>query len=180
MRPGTLTVLGLDPGGTTGWCMYRAEIPNQAPHVYNKEEWLHGELGPGEHHLRLLDFLSCMHTDNFIIVCESFEFRQGKQRDNIVLDSKEYIGVVKLYGQSCEATHHGASLPNVVFQTASYGKGFWYPRIPGTKRRDPTKLKTVGLYQTGSTHMNDATSHVLQYLTFRMQREDWLRKLRKA
>lgn len=184
LRPGVLTILGLDPGGTTGWCMYRASIPTVDPSLgpveFLDEKWLYGELGPGAHHLQLHDFLAFMHTDNFIIVCESFEFRQGKQRDNIVLDSKEYIGIVKLYGQTCETTHHSVSLPEIVFQTASYGKGFWYPKAQGTQRRDATKLKAIGMYHPGSTHMNDATAHVLQYLTFKMHRNDWLHKLKEA
>lgn len=182
MKAGNFAVLGLDPGGTTGWALYQCVLmPNPlndgADLVHSKPRWDQGELGPGAHHLRLWDFMSNCSVDNYVIVCESFEFRQ-EARDNVVLVSKEYIGVVELFEQMCRRTHATEVQPVVRFQNAATGKGFWYPRIPGTKRRDATKLKKVGLYTPGSTHINDATAHTLQWLTFGPMRcMQWLKTL---
>lgn len=182
LNNGAINILGLDPGGTTGYAFYQAEVITDSsgkPEYYD-EKWNTGQMG-GPHHLNLYDFLCRMQCTNFIVVCESFEYRrnpQDSQRDNIVLDSKEYIGVVKLFEQSrmAEAVTGGHGVQRVVFQTAAEGKGFWYPRQGG--KRDPSKLKKIGLYNSGSIHMNDATAHILHYMTFKMGRKDLLDKLK--
>lgn len=172
-RDGSLHILALDPGGTTGWASYSSQIvhdPICEEWLFTNEQWTHGELGPGPHHKKLYDLLSFGDEINFHIVCESFEYRHNKkdsQRENIVLDSKEYIGVVKHFEQA-RLQEHG----RVVFQTASEGKGFWFPK------KDPAKLKKVGLYTPGSMHMNDATAHLLHYLTFKLKNQEYLKKLR--
>src|SRR5262245_55260132 len=51
------------------------------------------------------------------VICESFEFRQGKQRGNLNLYSRNLIGVVTLY--------HELEGNELYEQTASQGKGFW-------------------------------------------------------
>jgi hypothetical protein len=89
-----------------------------------------------------------------VIICESFEYRKGL-RDNLVLVSREYIGVVKLFVQRYPAVQ-------LVMQTAAYGamdKGnFW----------TSDKLKKVELYDSHyAPHGMDATCHLLQYLTFK-------------
>lgn len=182
MKSGKLNVLWFDPGGTTGWCLYSCDLmvhrPDPAAYPrfeFYKEKWNQGELGPGDHHSKMWHFIGACHTDNFVLGCESFEFRQGKQRDNIVLDSKEYIGVCKLYAQLSNPTVPVVS----VFQTAATGKGFWYPKKRGTQQRDSTKLKAVGLYTPGNTHMNDATAHTLHWLTEGpFKRQEWIQKLK--
>lgn len=184
MKSGKLNVLWFDPGGTTGWCLYSCDLmvmrddhgPDCHPkYEFYNEKWNQGELGPGDHHASMWAFIGACHTDNFVLGYESFEFRQGKQRANIVLDSKEYIGVCKLYAQLAPE-----SAPVVLCaQTASTGKGFWYPKKPGTQQRDATKLKAVGLYTPGSTHMNDATAHTLHWLTEGpFKRQKWLLQLK--
>jgi hypothetical protein len=180
---GKLVILGLDPGGTTGWALYTADIlhhptdPDLAvPTVeFFNEKFDVGQIGPGPHHLRLWHFLEQWTTRNTIIVCESFEFRRNERdatRDNIVLDSKEYIGVVKLYEQTFrETTANQPGEFRVVFQTAAYGKGFWNDR----------KLQVVGKFSTPKTrwpHANDAMRHLLQYMVFKMNRQDLLQPLR--
>jgi hypothetical protein len=174
LTSGSTVILGLDPGGTTGYALYQAETirnPDNKLEWYN-EKWTQGELGPGDHHKELYDFLGYCQVTNFIIVCESFEYRRNprdSQRDNIVLDSKEYIGVVKLFEQERMAP---LDHQRVVFQTASEGKGFWFPQ------KNPTKLKKIGLYTPGSVHMNDATAHVLHYGTFKLGRKYFLEALK--
>lgn len=162
--------------------MYQAEIirnpDGQIEWFEDKHQtWAQGELGPVPHHDILFDMLGRFQTTNFIIVCESFEYRRNSrdsQRDNIVLDSKEYIGVVKLFEMQRMLQHATirSGAQRVVFQTASEGKGFWFPR------KDPTKLKKLGLYRPGSVHMNDATAHLLHYATFKLGRKDFLNRLK--
>lgn len=177
MRSGNLCVLALDPGGDTGWAAYQAELLiAHAPYeIYNEKPILQGQMGPDPHHLELYNFLGQMHTTNFFIVCESFEYRQD-QRPNVVLVSKEYIGVVRLFCQERNATLPDELRVHHVPQTAATGKGFWYPKVPGKKASwDGSKLKAVGLYQptTNGRHINDATAHLLQFLTFGPFNQKW-------
>lgn len=182
LTSGSIAILGLDPGGTTGFALYQAQamtnpdVPDGRVVEWYDEKWQQGELGPVSHHDILFDMLGQFQTTNFIIVCESFEYRRRPEdagRDNIVLDSKEYIGVVKLFEmQRMLALDGKAGVQRVVFQTASEGKGFWF------KKKDPAKLKKIGLYRSGSVHINDATAHVLHYMTFKMGRRDLLEKLK--
>jgi hypothetical protein len=179
LNNGATSILGLDPGGTTGYALYQAQtVTNPEGGVeWFDERWTHGELGPLPHHDMLYDMLGQFQTTNYIIVCESFEYRRNprdSQRDNIVLDSKEYIGIVKLFQMQrmLPIDFHGHGAQRVVFQTAAEGKAFWFPQ------KDPAKLKKIGLYQRGSMHMNDATAHLLHYLTFKLNRNDLLEKLK--
>lgn len=133
------TYLALDPGGTTGWVRYSPEAPSLMRFVT-------GQLGPEEHHERLYALLEREHTQKYTVICESFEFRQNKQRDNINLMSREYIGVVKLFRKE-------RNVP-VVFQTAGAAKGFVTDE----------KLKAMGLWVPGQKHAMDAMRHLVFYL----------------
>lgn len=190
MRSGAVHVLALDPGGHTGWALYSADfltngltgLDDASPEFYN-ETILQGQMGPEKHHLELYDFLGMQHTTNFFIVCESFEYRQD-QRPNVVLISKEYIGVVELFTQERNRTLPDDIKITHVPQTAATGKGFWYPKVKGRKDSwDGSKLKAAGLYTptTDGRHINDATAHLLHWLTFGpWKRKEWLLKLRDA
>lgn len=152
-----LTIVALDPGGTTGWATYQAETlwnANEKQEYYNVK-WNCGQLGPGQHHAELYSFLEMQRTDQYQLVCESFEFRQ-KARDNVVLDSKEYIGVVKLY-------HQVEHIP-LQFQTAAMGKGFV----------TDDKIKKLDLWYPGWPHAMDATRHLLYFMVNSMKRYDLL------
>jgi hypothetical protein len=176
---GKLSIIGLDPGGTTGWALYTADVihhpvdPDIAvPTVeFYNENFVSGQKGPGHHHLRLWHLLEQWTTVNTIIVCESFEFRRNEKdrsRDNIVLDSREYIGVVNLYEQYYhETTSNQPGVFEVVYQTAALGKGFWTDK----------KLAAVGKFAAPKTtwpHANDAMRHLLHYMVFKMNRQDLL------
>lgn len=186
---GKLAIIGLDPGGTTGWSLYTADVIHEKtdiapglqgypkPEYYN-EKFDSGHLGPGHHHLRLWNLLEQWTVTNTIIVCESFEYRRNpkdSQRDNIVLDSKEYIGVVNLYEQNFNRSigprHNNLLHLRVAYQTAAVGKGFWNDE----KLVAVEKLATP---RTTWTHANDATRHLLHYMTFKMDRQDLLLPLR--
>lgn len=177
---GKLAILGLDPGGTTGWALYTADVIHDisgerpTPEYYN-EKFDAGQIGPGPHHRRLWSLLEAWTVTNTIIVCESFEYRRNakdRSRDNIVLDSKEYIGVAKLYKEMFD--HTAADRPGelqLVFQTAAIGKGFWTDE----------KLQAVRKFSTPKTkwpHANDAMRHLLYYMVFKMGRKDLLLPLK--
>lgn len=183
LTDGKLSILGLDPGGTTGWALYTADVIHDisgdrpTPEFYN-EKFNAGQLGPGKHHRLLWGLLEQWTVTNTIIVCESFEYRRNakdRNRDNIVLDSKEYIGVVNLYQQVFEHTvaprHNHLIGLQVVYQTAATGKGFWTDQ----------KLQMVGKQSTPKSkwpHANDAMRHLLHYMAFKMHRRDLLQPLK--
>jgi hypothetical protein len=157
-------VLGLDPGGTTGWALYDAELL-PSPDDDGQDELVEqrltvGHFGPHEHHLELYEAMEHWQIHDFTIVCESFEFRQGKQRHNINLMSKEYIGLVKMFNQD-----RGAP---AVFQTAGQAKPFV----------TDAKLKAMGWYHPGWKHANDATRHLVYYLVNKKRRHDLIESWR--
>jgi hypothetical protein len=135
-----MRLVAFDPGGTTGICTWQDGV------------WSLSQIGPGPHYLGLWDRLHLLRPDT--IICESFEFRQSKQRDNINLISREYIGVVRLFGILYDTP--------VVFQTASAAKSFV----------SDEKLKVMGLYEVGQRHANDATRHMVLYLVTKMKHTD--------
>jgi hypothetical protein len=94
-------ILGLDPGGTTGWALYE------------NGDWKRGQLGPHEHHEELWTMLHGIDPDT--IVCESFEHRPHLPK--AVLISRDYIGVVTLWAELNQRTLH--------MQTPAMGKKFW-------------------------------------------------------
>jgi hypothetical protein len=132
-------IVALDPGGTTGVAWLGDSTLSNLKRIHITEN---------DHHKQLYDLLYSLRPQ--VVVCESFEYRKGL-RDNVVLVSKEYIGVAKLYVQRFPETH-------LAMQTAAYGKaGFW----------THDKLKRVGLYDSKfAPHAMDATCHLLQYMTF--------------
>jgi hypothetical protein len=147
-------ILSLDPGGTTGWALWQTRKGNL-------DDYTVGHLGPGDHHAELWSMIRelCKVPDDFRIVCESFEFRQGDHnRHKIVLDSKEYIGVVKLMSQLYD-------IP-VVFQTASVGKTFCTDE----------KIKALDLWTPGMKHAMDALRHLITYQVQRQRRYDIVQK----
>jgi hypothetical protein len=153
-------IVSIDPGVTTGWALLRVDDMG----------WEHGEFGPLPHHLELYDFLRVTGPD--VVVCESFEFRQGDGfRQNIRLESREYIGVVNLYDQE----RADDSLCELVMQSAGLMKGGPFGPKRGT-------LKQLGLYQSaqGRQHMNDATAHLLQWATTRGGMTELLAPLRQG
>lgn len=150
-------IIALDPGGTTGMAVWsdRRQLFEGGTVSGDDMKWY--ELGPEEHHKQLMDFLvkwTVGPAADFTIVCESFEFRQNRQRDNINLMSREYIGVVKLFNQM-----YGTP---VVFQTAGAAKSFV----------TDDKLKVMDLYQKGSAHERDATRHLIYYMVTKLGRTD--------
>jgi hypothetical protein len=140
------TIVGLDPGTTTGYVSS------------NVRTFVTGQMGPQEHHVELMQLLVNHEPD--VVVCEAFTFRPNPGRRSVVLDSKEYIGVAKLYCHANEISY--------AEQQPNQGKGFW----------TDDKIKKVGLWEPGQRHAMDALRHVLYYITFSMNDHKWIRKLR--
>ena len=126
-----MNILAFDPGGTTGWVLY-------------SDDTIVGGQLEGQHHLDLFNLLNDYDPD--IIVYETFEYR-NKSRAGLVLDSREYIGVIKLYNQIWSGT-------KLVAQTPAQAKGFV----------TDDKLKKMKLYYPGMPHMCDAMRHLVYYI----------------
>lgn len=142
-------IIGLDPGGTTGWAALT--VGHQ-----NTMNWRQGQIGPQEHHQALWSFLELEAVANTIIVCESFEYR-NTSRAGLVLVSNEYIGITKLFARE-------RNIP-LFFQTAAEGKC-------GDKtfvRR--VNLERLGLWHgTKWKHSMDATAHVVRWIIHESQK----------
>ena len=151
-------IVAIDPGVTTGVVMHEV-IEGEVNPKFTRREF-----GPDEHHLQLFDWLKDLRPD--VIVFERFEYRivrnRGTDMPGIRLESREYIGVLRLYLQM-----H----PNVEAapQTVASAKNLY----------TDDKLKRLGLYRAplGRQHMNDATRHALYYITVTMRRRDYLARL---
>lgn len=122
----------LDPGGTTGIAEFEERDPYR---IYSTR------LGPLPHHGSLWDWLHRARPD--VLIYETFENRGIAVADLI---SREYIGIVRLYG----SLHDDCRL---VPQSAAQGKGFW----------DDDKLGRVALWKP-VVHERDAIRHMLTCL----------------
>lgn len=163
-------ILALDPGGTTGYCLFRPALQMLPDR---------GHLGPEEHHLDLWKFLADIYKatvgtpdkpEELHIVCEQFEFRQTERhRDFINYIPREYIGVVKLFYQTTRSSQYlSPQTPQLHFQSAAQAKGFWTDE----------KIKKLGLWVPGQKHAMDATRHYLYYRVFTLGDKSLLHKLR--
>jgi len=134
-----IRIVALDPGGTTGWATW-------TDYPLEKDRWKCGHIGPEPHHNALDQFLGMQQTNKFVIVCESFEYR-NQSRAGLVLDSCEYIGVVKRFCQERGVLLH--------MQTAAMGKGFV----------KDNNLRALGLWSGARwKHAMDARRHLLYYM----------------
>lgn len=169
-------IIAIDPGGTTGWASYSArtlEVPDndQADsewHLeYYDESWICGQMGPGDHHQQLYQFLELQQVQNFTVIGERFDFR-GNDRPDIDLMAREYMGVVKLFSQDRSV--------DVVWQ--------WPFEAVGRKSFVQERhLKNIGVWVKGGAsqwvHAMDAYRHLLHYMTTKQRRIDILRKMGK-
>lgn len=139
-----ITILALDPGETTGYAI--AELGAKLLIGYGQRE-----MTPKE----FWNFLSYTlpTSSECYVVCESFEFRQGKQHTGINLYPCELIGILKLH-----RTFHIDMTDQLYFQPAS---------VQGEKAYFSDKLlKELGLYIRGPGHGRSAVKHLLQWLQF--------------
>src|SRR5262245_52010581 len=99
--------------------------------------WGQYQIGPGEHHQELWQYLSDTEAD--VVIYERFMYQRRELTRGVTLnlDAVEYIGVTKLWCQQ----HADVKL---VCQTPHQAKLFW----------DDDKLKQVELYTPGAPHAN--------------------------
>jgi hypothetical protein len=160
-RSGTFTVLGLDPGGTTGWWTWVGGIVfgPDGP-WFDKVAHTAGELTDKPHYMLLEGLVGQARSDNYVIVCEQFDYRS--QKSHATLISKEYIGIVER--QVLE--WNDPDRVELVMQSPAL-KTFW----------NNGKLQKMGMYSAGKTHANDACRHALYYLAFKFPYANQLKLL---
>lgn len=133
-------VVSLDPGQTTGWAAWTDYEDKSV------SQFTCGQIGPQEHHKALFDMLGMLHTSEYAIVCERFEYR-NRSRPGLELISREYIGVTRLFVQERSDVH-------LEMQSASQAKGFV----------TDAHIKKLGLWSPGDRHAMDAYRHLLYFL----------------
>ena len=145
-------IIALDPGGTTGIAMVELRDTVKVELGFDQPEpWLPQfkveQLGPGEHHIELEDFLEkhLMGVDRKFVVIERFDYR-NTSRSRVRLDSREYIGTVKGW-----CRRRGIPL---FMQTAAQAKGF----VPDQA------LKDANLYTKAFRHANDGMRHLIFFV----------------
>lgn len=155
-------VISFDPGGTTG--VASAQYYGPEPLTRLDQIKFGAWHLTGDHYEDLWVLLSKWYVVSAAsdvpleIVYESFEFRQhiGKDKEEkhkVELMSKEYIGIIKLFGQMYPET-------SLFTHTASAAKQF----IPDKGPQANVRLKALGLYQPGMVHAMDAQRHLLRHL----------------
>lgn len=127
-------VLAVDPGKLTGFALW---TPNQ---------FVAGE----KPHADFLDFVWQMIDDDRVpidaIVCESFTITADTLKKSRQYDALEQIGALRWMSSMTDA--------QFVLQTPAAAKSF------STNER----LKTMGWYQVGRGHANDAIRHLILFL----------------
>lgn len=149
-------VIGLDPGETTGWCLY---LSQSLEGNRLSEHWNAGFIEGDNHHQDLFEFLNQWSSQGMEIVSEAFEGHSKL----VTPKTAEYIGVVKYWMQSVgkfAGARHVEQRPQV--------QQFW----------DNGKIKKLALWRPGIKHSMSATKHVLRYLVEEKDREDILMKLK--
>lgn len=139
VRP--ISILALDPGGTTGLCrgLYHDHVLKLTPDQR--------VLGMQEMYEYLDLFLDSMYQVE--VIYEDFSYR-NRARTGLDLTPVKLIGIIELFRDRHE--------PLVGFhkQSAATGKGFF----------TDDKLKDLGVYVKGKQHGRDATRHLLQWANF--------------
>lgn len=167
-----MKIIAFDPGGTTGVCIFE-RLANTGT-----VEWKHGQLGPGDHHLALWSLLE--RERPHIIIYERFMYQRRELTEGVslVLDSVEYIGVIKLwYDKFCAKIDPSEYIvePTLVEQSPSQ-MSLW----GGGKKNDDSgaRLKKLSLYTPNAPHANDATRHLLYYLSVTKGDKRWFNALK--
>lgn len=157
-----MRILAIDPGPTTGLCIYDSEAQSNLGFVSIWHEWP-GEF-EGEEHLTVWNMLTTHSYDK--VICEKFEFRKDDAaRDKIDYMACELVGTVKTYCQTHE-------VPLIMQGSSLIGKtAFWSD--------DNEKVRQLGLYNRQfAPHGMDALRHALYYLSFTLNQTEWFQRLR--
>lgn len=93
-----LRLLGVDPGGATGWSVVQINFhDSDEPYIEVVQRGQVGDPDKHEHHAELETIMQT-YGPFTLIVCERFEHRNNEFAE---LVSLEYIGVVKAFCQRC-------------------------------------------------------------------------------
>lgn len=140
-RP-VLTMLSLDPGKTTGYCI--AVYDDKLRICVGQEE-----LSLGAVSALLEKLASAGQMIDLHVIYEDFEYR-NQARTGLDLTPVKIIGVIEMYKEFHE--------PFISFykQSAATGKAFY----------SDDRLKQLGVYKIGKPHGRDATRHLLQWANF--------------
>lgn len=153
-----MLILAIDSGPSTGYAFYETSPPK-----VKDVGILH--LPKGQEHLPLYEFLETYPFD--VLIAERFEFRKDERnRAKIDYMAPQLEGVCRLWAQQNPGVKFVPQGASLIGKTA-----FWSD--------DNTKVKKVGLYQASAApHGMDALRHILYYVSFVLQHDHWLRKLR--
>lgn len=126
-------------------------------HVIESGLLVSGELDSPRHHRELWKHLHDISPDTLIY--ERFDYHGGLAHAELI--SRDYCGVIDLYGQLYNKP---------VIQQSPSQMEFW----------DDEKLKKARLYKPGLPHANDATRHMLYYVTFTLNQPQFLESQRPS
>jgi hypothetical protein len=156
-----MTILAIDPGPGTGFAL----LADTGLEVWQQQyDPLHGG------HLKLYRALLDLRLGLDKIILEPFTFRKDDQtRDKIDFTAAEYVGVVRTFAQLY-------AVP-LVLQQASITVGstaFW-----GDSAQGNAKLRKLDLWDSRQApHGMDALRHLLYYMTFTLNQDVWLQRLK--
>jgi hypothetical protein len=139
-----LRVLALDPGETTGACVF------DGPDLIDARQLSTGLMPDAAY--TVYEYLSMFRTSNAVVVIEDYRVYSWKTKDHAWagLHTPRLIGAVEYI-----CRYNLDQLP-LVKQTAQQGKGFC----------TDDKLKAWGVYQINQKHARDAIRHACYYLLF--------------
>lgn len=146
-----VTVLALDPGGSTGWAMWRAEKLVNAEGIaeYYNEFTTSGCFTDPDHHETLIALIELQRTEVFHLITESFINRPEKATQSELI-SRDYIGAMTLWCKQNDVRLHQ--------QSSALAKTFVTDK----------KLKAMGYWSTNK-HSRDALRHMLFYMINTLQ-----------
>lgn len=141
--PPGLTILGIDPGHTTGWCKFRDQA------LLGR-----GQLNTREFDNYTVEKLRELIADTDVVVIEDYRVYRWKARQHIgsELLTSQVIGGIEML---CSYLNSGRNI-NIYKQPAHLAKGFV----------TDTKLHEWGFYVRGNKHSNDAVRHACYWQLF--------------
>lgn len=183
-----MNILGLDPGGTTGWCywsehddkFYFEQLDTSLED--GSDLWIffkrlsHLYEGTRRTAARETVYVNTNYkvpSGELVILLERFDFRhEERDRDKIDYKAREVIGVVKNFVWMINEEHPpraGRPPIKLIMQSAHQAKGFF----------DQDKLRRLGLWKgTQNRHTMDALKHILYYRTFTLGDQSILMRLK--
>lgn len=140
------SILGLDPGETTGVAIFTADVADTTDFKIRLMQLETKDVGQG--YLELEGLVEEERPDH--IRAEEYRVYSWKadSHSNQILHTPQLIGAIKVL-----SLLHGIPLS---FKMAQHAKAFW----------NDDNLKACGLYSPGQKHARDALRHLLFYLTF--------------